>query len=167
MGVGDSIRKQISNLVNSPSRVLGERANLIIKGINAGGGGLEEAERLLNDLKDLEKKRETLDAADQQLGNIVNTVSATKKTAVALKEANTIGSALNPAAAAISVVQEKLQEKIEEEIEDIKAAKDAIAPAVDSLRDFIGDTKKKLSKAIADKKKREQLKKDREEALRN
>ena len=79
MGVGDSIRKQISNLVNSPSRVLGERANLINKGINAGGGGLEEAERLLNDLKDLEKKRETLDAADQQLGNIVNTVSATKR----------------------------------------------------------------------------------------
>jgi len=74
---------------------------------------------------------------------------------------------LNPAAAAISVVQEKLQKKIEEEIEDVKAAKDAIGPAVDSLRDFIGDTKKKLSKAIADKKKREQLKKDREEALRN
>jgi len=167
MGIGDAIRKQITNLINSPSKVLGDKANLIIKGINAGGGGLEDAEKLLNDLKDLEKKRDTLEAADQQLGNIVNTISATKKTAVALKEANTIGSALNPAAAAISVVQEKLQEKIEKEIEDVKSAKDAIKPAVDGLRDFIGNTKKKLSKAIADKKKREQLKKDREEALRN
>ena len=167
MGIGDSIRKQISNLVNNPSKVLGDKANSVVKDINSGGKGLEEAEKLLKDLKDLEKRREILDSAKQQIGNIVNTISATKKTAVALKEANTIGSALNPAAAAISVVQEKLQEKIEEEIEDIKAAKDAIAPAVDSLRDFIGDTKKKLSKAIADKKKREQLKKDREEALRN
>jgi len=60
MGIGDAIRKQITNLVNSPSRVLGERANLIIKGIGAGGQALEEAEKLLKDLNDLEKKRETL-----------------------------------------------------------------------------------------------------------
>jgi DNA repair exonuclease SbcCD ATPase subunit len=167
MGIGDSIRKQISNLINNPSKVLGDKASVIIKGINAGGGGLEEAEKLLDELKNLEKRKETLQAAEQQLNNIVNTVSATKKTAVALKEANTIGSALNPAAAAISVVQDKLQNKIEKEIEDVKSAKDALGPAVDGLGNFIGDTKQKLAKAIADKKKRDQLKKDREEALRN
>ena len=92
MGIGDSIRKQISNLINNPSKVLGDKASVIIKGINAGGGGLEEAEKLLDELKNLEKRKETLQAAEQQLNNIVNTVSATKKTAVALKEANTIGS---------------------------------------------------------------------------
>jgi DNA anti-recombination protein RmuC len=167
MGVGDAIRKQISNLVNNPSKVLGDKANSVVKDINSGGKGLEEAEKLLKDLKDLEKRRETLDSAKQQIGNIVNTISATKKTAVALKEANTIGSALNPAAAAISVVQEKLQEKIEKEIEDVKSAKDSLGPAVQNLKDFIGNTKKKLSQAIADKKRRDQLKKDREEALRN
>ena len=167
MGIGDSIRKQISNLINNPSKVLGDKASVIIKGINAGGGGLEEAEKLLDELKNLEKRKETLQAAEQQLNNIVNTVSATKKTAFALKEANTIGSALNPAAAAISVVQDKLQNKIEKEIEDVKSAKDALGPAVDGLGNFIGDTKQKLAKAIADKKKRDQLKKDREEALRN
>ena len=129
MGIGDSIRKQISNLINNPSKVLGDKASVIIKGINAGGGGLEEAEKLLDELKNLEKRKETLQAAEQQLTNIVNTVSATKKTAV--------------------------------------AAKDALGPAVDGLGNFIGDTKQKLAKAIADKKKRDQLKKDREEALRN
>tara|TARA_R100001377_G_C3103086_1_gene79879 strand:- start:44 stop:547 length:504 start_codon:yes stop_codon:yes gene_type:complete len=167
MGVGDAIRKQISNLVNNPSKVLGDKASLIIKGISTGGQGLEEAEKLLKDLNDLEKRRETLDAAKQQIGNVINTISATKKTAVALKEANTIGSALNPAAAAISVVQDKLQNKIEKEVEDVKSAADALGPAVENLKNFIGNTKKKLSKAIADKKRREQLKKDREEALRN
>jgi len=167
MGVGDAIRKQISNLVNNPSKVLGDKANSVVKDINSGGKGLEEAEKLLKDLKDLEKRRETLDSAKQQIGNIVNTISATKKTAVALKEANTIGSALNPAAAAISVVQDKLQNKIEKEIEDVKSAKDSLGPAVQNLKDFIGNTKKKLSQAIADKKRRDQLKKDREEALRN
>ena len=116
-------------------------------------------------LKDLEKRKETLNTAKQQISNVINTVSATKITAVALKEANTIGSALNPAAAAISVIQEKLENKIEKEIEDVKSAKDAIGPALDGLGDFIEDTKKKLSKAIADKKRRDQEKKDRDQAL--
>tara|TARA_R110000796_G_scaffold18688_11_gene56546 strand:- start:2898 stop:3401 length:504 start_codon:yes stop_codon:yes gene_type:complete len=165
MGLGDAIRKQITNLVNSPSRILGEKANSIVKGISGGGAGLEEAEKLLNDLKDLEKRKETLNTAKQQISNVINTVSATKITAVALKEANTIGSALNPAAAAISVIQEKLENKIEKEIEDVKSAKDAIGPALDGLGDFIEDTKKKLSKAIADKKRRDQEKKDRDQAL--
>jgi|TARA_B110000495_G_scaffold178957_1_gene172049 DNA anti-recombination protein RmuC len=165
MGLGDAIRKQITNLVNSPSRILGEKANSIVKRISGGGAGLEEAEKLLNDLKDLEKRKETLNTAKQQISNVINTVSATKITAVALKEANTIGSALNPAAAAISVIQEKLENKIEKEIEDVKSAKDAIGPALDGLGDFIEDTKKKLSKAIADKKRRDQEKKDRDQAL--
>ena len=160
MGLGDAIRKQITNLVNSPSRILGEKANSIVKGISGGGAGLEEAEKLLNDLKDLEKRKETLNTAKQQISNVINTVSATKITAVALKEANTIGSA-----AAISVIQEKLENKIEKEIEDVKSAKDAIGPALDGLGDFIEDTKKKLSKAIADKKRRDQEKKDRDQAL--
>ena len=155
MGLGDAIRKQITNLVNSPSRILGEKANSIVKGISGGGAGL----------KDLEKRKETLNTAKQQISNVINTVSATKITAVALKEANTIGSALNPAAAAISVIQEKLENKIEKEIEDVKSAKDAIGPALDGLGDFIEDTKKKLSKAIADKKRRDQEKKDRDQAL--
>jgi DNA anti-recombination protein RmuC len=165
MGLGDAIRKQITNLVNSPSRILGEKANSIVKRISGGGAGLEEAEKLLNDLKDLEKRKETLNTAKQQISNVINTVSATKITAVALKEANTIGSALNPAAAAISVIQEKLENKIEKEIEDVKSAKDAIGPALDGLGDFIEDTKKKLSKAIADKKRRDQEKKDRDQAV--
>ena len=165
MGIGDAIRKQITNLVNSPSEILGRKVGKVVKQINSGGAGLEEAEKLLNDLKDLEKRRETLDAAKQQISNVINTISATKITAVALKEANTIGSALNPAAAAISVIQEKLENKIEKEIEDVKSAKDAIGPALDGLGDFIEDTKKKLSKAIADKKRRDQEKKDRDQAL--
>ena len=41
MGLGDAIRKQITNLVNSPSRILGEKANSIVKGISGGGAGLE------------------------------------------------------------------------------------------------------------------------------
>ena len=202
MGLGDAIRKQITNLVNSPSRILGEKANSIVKRISGGGAGLEEAEKLLNEYKaalslvedDPTKKgliraawnkafgtardgtkrfgmveqaelQETLNTAKQQISNVINTVSATKITAVALKEANTIGSALNPAAAAISVIQEKLENKIEKEIEDVKSAKDAIGPALDGLGDFIEDTKKKLSKAIADKKRRDQEKKDRDQAL--
>ena len=47
MGVGDAIRKQISNLVNNPSKVLGDKANSVVKDINSGGKGLEEAEKLM------------------------------------------------------------------------------------------------------------------------
>lgn len=164
--VADKLRDKIKQVANTPVDALSGRSQKILDSIRNGGGQeIEEAEKLMKDLDDLEEKKEQLETTKQQFDNTLNTIEATKTTATTTKEANEVGSALNPAAAAIKLIQEKLEEKLEKEIEDIGAAKDSIEPAIENIKDFVSDTKRKVLQAIKDKKRQLQLKKDRAKAL--
>ena len=96
---------------------------------------------------------------------MISASTALQKTAEALKEANSIGSALNPAAAAIAIVQEKLVAKFKEEIEDVKSAADGIGPALNKLKKSIIQMKDDLNQAIKDRKKSDEVKAERDAQL--
>ena len=115
----------------------------------------------LNDqLSELEK-RTNLQITKMRSGGGSGDIEDTEK----LREANIIGSSLNPAAAAMSIVQEKLMVKLKGEIEDLGSAGDLIKPALSKLDRSLTNMRKKLKQSIKDKKQADAVKGERNKML--
>ena len=87
------------------------------------------------------------------------------KLAEKLREANVIGSSLNPAAAAIGLVQEKLMAKFKEEIDDLGSAAGIIKPALNKLDRSLKNMRNKLNQSVKDKENADTVKQDRNKML--
>ena len=96
---------------------------------------------------------------------VLKAADSLRKTATATREASVIGSALNPAAAAISIVQEKLIEKFNEEVEDAKSAIDSVGPALQKLGKNVKGLKKDLDEALRKNKEKQEAKAERDRQL--
>jgi uncharacterized coiled-coil DUF342 family protein len=116
-------------------------------------------------LDDLESKGNQIDGIKSQVQSVLNAADSLRKTASATREASVIGSALNPAAAAISIVQEKLVEKFKEEIEDAKSAIDGVGPALRKLGQNVKDLKKDLKEALRKNEEKKKAKSQRDQQL--
>ena len=154
MGLGDNVRKFITRSINSPLDVLTKDSNKLVSKIRSGKGGsntIDEVNKILDRITNLENAQVTIDNFRKQLSSLLRTSKSGLKGAEKLREANIIGSALNPAAAAISLVQEKHMEKFKSEIEDLGSVGDILEPTVGGLKLTTTQIKNKLQKAVKDK----------------
>ena len=110
MGLGEQVRKLISEKINEPINSRKEKVKNTIKKIREGGGSeeLKRAQSQIEKINKLQEVQQQFENYFNQAKSLISASTALQKTAEALKEANNIGSALNPAAAAIAIVQEKL-----------------------------------------------------------
>ena len=121
MALGDIVRNFLKSNLNDQLSELEKRTNLQMTKMRSGGGSgdIEDTEKLLSDLDSLEKTGTDIKNLDEQVTPLKSRSESGLKAAEKLREANIIGSSLNPAAAAMSIVQEKLMVKLKDEIEDL------------------------------------------------
>ena len=167
MALGDIVRNFLKSNLNDQLSELEKRTNLQMTKMRSGGGSgdIEDTEKLLSDLDSLEKTGTDIKNLDEQVTPLKSRSESGRKAAEKLREANVIGSSLNPAAAAMSIVQEKLMVKLKDEIEDLGSAGDLIKPALSKLDRSLTNMRKKLKQSIKDKKQADAVKGERNKML--
>jgi len=167
MALGDIVRKFISgNLDTKLSSMEKKTDNQVAKNRSGGGSGdVEDTKNLLKDLDSLEKSGENIKQLDGQVTPLKSRSESGLKAAEKLREANIIGSSLNPAAAAVAIVQEKLMAKLKDEIEDLGSAAGIIKPTLNKLDRSLTNMRKKLNQSIKDKEQADAVKADRNKML--
>jgi len=153
MGLGDNIRKFINRSITSPIDDLSKDSKKLVAKIRSGKGGsdtIDEVNKILDRITNLENAQVTIDNFKKQLSSVLRTTRSGLKGAEKLREANVVGSALNPAAAAISLVQEKLMEKFKGELKDLGSVNDILGPTVDNLKLSTTEIKDRLEEAVKD-----------------
>tara|TARA_B100000214_G_scaffold369436_1_gene342496 strand:- start:221 stop:745 length:525 start_codon:yes stop_codon:yes gene_type:complete len=168
MAAGDKIRAKLDSLILGPIKDKQADIKKLIESIRQGGGqsaDVQKAEDFKNQLDELQSGGEQIDSVRSQVQTVLKAADSLRKTATATREASVIGSALNPAAAAISIVQEKLIEKFNEEVEDAKSAIDSVGPALQKLGKNVKGLKKDLDEALRKNKEKQEAKAERDRQL--
>lgn len=169
MAAGDKIRQKIDSLILGPIESKQEEIKQLVESIRQNGGqsaDVEKAVKLKNELDNIQSKGDQIDGIRGQVQSVLKAAESLKKTAIATREAAVIASSpLNPAGAAIGIVQEKLIEKFNEEIEDAKSAINGIKPALKNLTKSIKNLKKDLDDSIKKNEERKKSKQQRDAQL--
>ena len=167
MALGDIVRKFISENLDTELSDMERKTDKQVAANRSGGGSgdVEDSKKLLKDMNALETLKE-------QIGDLQNTVTpllsrseSGRKAAEKLREANVIGSSLNPAAAALGIVQEKLMDKFKEEITDLDSAAGIIKPALNRLDRSLKNMRSKLNQSIKDKEQADVVKQEKNKML--
>ena len=172
MGIlADLVRDYIKKSVDSKIGEIDVDVNEKITLLNAGGEQADKAEAQIDEIQvkldDLEKLQEDIDEKEAQLEKVQATLDTTQKTAEATEKSSTIGGALNPVMAALSVVQKFVIEKVKSELKDLKDVKTILKPTAENIGDFAKDTKKKIKRTIDDRKEKQRIREEKMRKLSN
>lgn len=167
MALGDIVRKFLSGNVDNRISDMESRTDEQVAKTRSGGGSgdIEDTKNLLSSLDSLEGLGKQIEDLNNTVDPLLNRSKSGMKLAEKLREANVIGSSLNPAAAAIGIVQEKLMAKFKEEIDDLGSAADIIKPALNKLKTSISTMKNKLNQSVKDKEKADTVSQERNKML--
>jgi len=167
MALGDIVRNFLSGNLDNRLLEMEKKTDTQVAKTRSGGGSedVEDSKKLLEDLDSLEKTGEDIKQLDGQVSTLKSRSESGFKAAEKLREANIIGSSLNPAAAAMAIVQEKLMAKLKDEIEDLGSAGDIIKPALNKLNRSITNMRKKLNQSIKDKEQADAVKAEKNKML--
>ena len=172
MGIlANLVREYIKLKVNDTIGEIDVDVNEKITLLNAGGEQADKAEAQIDEIQvkldDLEKLQEDIDEKEAQLKKVQTTLDTTQKTAEATEKSSTIGGALNPVMAALSVVQKFVIEKVKSELKDLKDVKTILKPTAENIGDYAKDTKKKIKRAIDDRKEKQRIREEKMRKLSN
>ena len=167
MALGDVVRKFISgNLDTKLSSMEKKTDNQVAKNRSGGGSGdVEDSKKLLDDMNKLEDLSTQIEDLNNTVAPLLGRSESGMKAAEKLREANVIGSSLNPAAAAVAIVQEKLMAKFKEEIEDLGSATGIIKPTLNKLDRSLTNMRNKLNQSMKDKEQSDIAKQERNKML--
>ena len=167
MALGDIVRKFISENLDGELSDMEEKTDKQVATNRSGGGSgnVEDSKKLLNDMNALESLSAQIKDLNNTVAPLLNRSKSGMKLAEKLREANVIGSSLNPAAAAIGLVQEKLMAKFKEEIDDLGSAAGIIKPALNKLDRSLKNMRNKLNQSVKDKENADTVKQDRNKML--
>ena len=167
MALGDIVRKFISgNLDTKLSSMEKKTDNQVAKNRSGGGSGdVEDSKKLLDDMNKLEDLSTQIEDLNNTVAPLLGRSESGMKAAEKLREANVIGSSLNPAAAAVAIVQEKLMAKFKEEIDDLGSATGIIKPTLNKLDRSLTNMRNKLNQSMKDKEQSDIAKQERNKML--
>ena len=107
---------------------------------------------------DMEEGIEEAKTKKEEVETALAAAETAAKAAAVTEKTSTIGSALNPAAAAIAVAQKFIIEKAKEEIADLKGAVKGVLPStIDSAQKTIQDQKKKIDQFVREMKEKKRI----------
>ena len=165
--VRDYIKKEVNSRIGDIDGDVNEKLTLL----NAGGAEADKAEAEIDKIQvkldDLEKLQKDIDEKEAQLEKVQKTLDTTQKTAETTEKSSTIGGALNPVAAALSVVQKYIIEKVKSELNDLKDVKTILKPTAENIGDYARDTKKKIKRTLDDRKEKQRIRKEKMRKLSN
>jgi hypothetical protein len=167
MALGDVVRKFLSGNIDNRISEMEDKTDTQVAKTRSGGGSedVEDTKKVVDDLNALEKVGEQIEDLKNQVLPLLSRSESGLKAAEKLREANVIGSSLNPAAAAVGIVQEKLMAKFKDEIEDLKSAADIIDPGLNKLKTSIRTMKNKLNQSVKDKEQADTVSQERNKML--
>ena len=145
-----AVSNKIKEVIND--QIVGTRKNMdgkvtkVIKGMRSGEGLVEELEEIKRDMTTLEEVKQKVRDAVDRVKSILTSLKAGKDASEASRKASVIGSALNPAAAAIAHGLEFIINKVTKEIKDVGDAINVVPPILDNLEKFVDNTNRKLEK---------------------
>jgi|TARA_R110000782_G_scaffold254743_1_gene343218 uncharacterized protein with von Willebrand factor type A (vWA) domain len=143
----DQVKKLIDNEIKKQKDKLDLKVD---NAINLYRAGNEKADKLVNDIeKNIEKAKKSKERVDSTIDSIKSiqiSFDSSRKVAESTEKASTIGSALNPAAAAVAFVQKFIIDKLKVEIKDIKDELNVAPQILDNLDKFFKRTRIKLAR---------------------
>ena len=167
MGLGDGIRKFIDKNIDGKLGDMKSKVRAVTKAMRKGGASDEagEMDKIVKDLEAIKKTKDQLQMLKDQVGGFVKGAKAAQVAAQALKEANVVAAALNPASAAITLVQDKLVELAKEEIKDLGSAVNIVGPTIEKIDVSTKEMETEMNQAKKDQKDSEEIQKSRNEML--
>ena len=144
--VSNKIKEVINDQIVGARKNMDGKVNKVIKGMRSGEGLTEELEEIKRDMTTLEEVKQKVRDAVDRVKSIMVSLKACKNASTASRKASLIGSALNPAAAAIAHGLEFIINKATQEIKDIGDAINVVPPILDNLEKFVDNTNRKLEK---------------------
>ena len=146
----DALKKLIDESIENQKQKLDKKVDnaliLYRNGSEEADGAVNEVEANIEKAKDAKEK--VSDAIDR-IESIRLSFDSSRKAAESTEKASTIGSALNPVAAAIAFVQKFIIDKLKIEIKDIKDELNVAPQILDNLDKFFTRTRKKIRKEKA------------------
>ena len=144
--VSDKIKEVINDQIVGTRKNMDRKVTKVIKGMRSGEGLTEELEEIKKDMTTLEEVKQKVRDTIDGIKSILTSLTAGKDASEASRKASLIGSALNPAAAAIAHGLEFIINKATKEIKDIGDAVNVVPPILDNLERFVDNTNRKLEK---------------------
>ena len=144
--VSDKIKEVINDQIVGTRKNMDGKVNKVIKGMRSGEGQLDKLAEIEKDMNALEEVKQKVRDAVDRVKSILVSLKAGKDASEASRKASVIGSALNPAAAAIAHGLEFIINKATKEIKDIRDAVNVVPPILDNLEKFVDNTNRKLEK---------------------
>ena len=144
--VSDKIKEVINDQVVGTRKNLDIKIGKVIKGMRSGEGKTDELAEIEKDIITLEEVKQKVRDTIDGIKSILTSLTAGKDASEASRKASVIGSALNPAAAAIAHGLEFIITKATKEIKDIGNAINVVPPILDNLEKFVDNANRKLEK---------------------
>lgn len=160
--VSDKIKNLIKTVIDFPKVEIGKKLDTIVKNVRLGKKEGKNIDKLIKQIKDIEDKIELVQNSVKTINSVLKSLEASKKAAQASEKAATIGAALNPAAAAITVAQKIIIDKVETEIKQAKDAVNVVPSLIQNFETFSKETKTKLQKVQKEQETKDALKEQRE-----
>ena len=146
----DALKKLIDDSIEKEKQKLDKKVD---KALNLYRKGSEEADGMVNEVEsNIEKAKDAKEKVSDSIESIKSirkSFDAGRKVAESTEKASTIGSALNPAAAAIAFAQKFIIDKLKIEIKDIGDELNVAPQILDNLDKFFTRTRKKIAKEKA------------------
>ena len=156
--VSNKIKEVINDEIVGIRKNMDGKVDKVIKGMRSG-------EEQSDKLAEIKRDMITLEEVKQKVRDAVDRVKSIRVSLKAGKDASEIGSALNPAAAAIAYGLEFIINKVTQEIKDIGDAINVVPPILDNLEKFSDNTNRKLEKEINRKEAKKRLADERKNML--
>ena len=144
--VSDKIKEVINDQIVGTRKNMDRKVTKVIKGMRSGEGKTDELAEIEKDIITLEEVKQKVRDTIDGIKSILTSLTAGKDASEASRKASVIGSALNPAAAAIAHGLEFIITKATKEIKDIGNAINVVPPILDNLEKFVDNANRKLEK---------------------
>jgi len=146
----DKLRDLINEKIQKEKNKMNGKVDAAISLYRAGSEGAEEVvNQVEQGIDDAEEAKQQSEDAMERIESIKQSFDASRKAAEATEKSSTIGSALNPAAAAVAFVQKHIIAKLKVELKDIDDELKVAPRILDNLDAFIKRTRKKIQREKA------------------
>ena len=146
----DALKKLIDDSIEKEKQKLDKKVD---NDLNLYRKGSEQADRAGSAIADIfgheKDAKDKVSDSIESIKSIRKSFDAGRKVAESTEKASTIGSALNPAAAAIAFAQKFIIERLKIEIKDIGDELNVAPQILDNLDKFFTRTRKKIAKEKA------------------
>ena len=154
------IEQIIDSELESKKRKIGKNVDIIIKNLRLGKDQGKNLQKTLEVIGKVTAAVVIVKSVIKTVKSAQESIEAAKIAAETTRKAATIGSALNPASAAIGVAQEFVIAKLDIEVEDAKNALNVAPKLIENFETFMVSSKNKLEKAKEEKEEKDKFRKE-------